>query len=210
MARLKWCEHRQLSWIWGEKEGYLVSQALRSFFEKRVNNPPSKVVLLLPPTSYPHLAMGLESSAASIMVAKWSPGQWAPLAGFEYKSVLWWKRMGTVAAGFTGNKYLIHRQRQAETYKTLRQLPPLPRWCHLSAVKPPTPGFKGDPSEFLEKTSESLEFNSAFSCHKLLSSQNGQAVLTTEIRSFFMELGRSLASPLDDSRTPPLVCSSPN
>lgn len=145
MARLKWCEHRQLNWIWGEKEGYLVSQALRSFFEKRVDNPPSKVVLLLPPTSYPHLAMGLESSAASIMVAKWSPGQWAPLARFEYKSVLWWKRMGTVAAGFTGNKYLIHRQRQAETYKTLRQLPPLPRWCHLSAVKPPTQGSRVTP-----------------------------------------------------------------
>ena len=82
---------------------------------------------------------------------------------------------------------------------------------HCLAFYPRVLGWLLLPYEFLEISSEFLWFNYHFFHNKMLSSQNRQVILMTEIRSFFfMELQRSLAPCWMIFSRLPLVCSLPN
>ena len=193
MSRSKWCEHKQLHWIGWEKGGCLVSQAHLSFIEKWRS-------MILPARSFGHhpslLAMSSDGSrAARRMVAQWFTWSVSALNWFWIQIYLMTKEwLQLLLDSQESNICILDKGRQKLTrclhkVSSSRMVLPL----HSLASYPRVLGWPLLPCEFLKISSEFLWFNYPFFCNKMLSSQNGQAVLMTEIRSFFMALRRNLA-----------------
>ena len=157
MARSKWCEHRQLNWIWWEKGGSLVWKAHMSFLNKwRSVFPPYRVFLPLPPTSYPCPGMGLEHSAAQKIVTKLFTWLVSKLSWF-WTNLSHEERMVTIAAGFTRSRYVHAQQSQAKTYKAPTTASPMPEWSYLSTLlrlSPRSASVTFLPCELLELSSD--------------------------------------------------------
>ena len=154
MARSKWCEHRQLNWIWWEKV-YLVWKAHVSFINKwQPTTPPCEVFLPLTPISYPCPVMGLEHSAAQKLVAKlftWSVSKrnsfWTNLS-YDERVIYWMPEKQTCALDKARQKLprLFPQRLQyldgATSLLCLASYPRAFRWPFL-------------PREFLELSSDS-------------------------------------------------------
>ena len=190
-----WTQEVTLNWV-GERRLFGISGTPVFHWEVRVNDCPHKVFLPLLCTSYPYLAMDL--LAAEKMLANWFTWLVSMINWF-------WKQISLMIQGWlqllldsqAASICILDKAWQKLTrclgnVSSSRMVLPL----HCLASCPRVLGWLL-PCEFQKISSEFLWFNYHFFHNKMSSSQSGQVILMTEIRSFFLWSFREVWPPAE-------------
>lgn len=205
---MTWTQEVTLNWV-GERRLFGTSGTSVFHWEVWVNDYPHTVFLPPPCTSYPHPAMDLPAAKKKKMLANWFTWSVSMINWFWTQislNIQGWLQLLLDSQG--ASICILDKGRQKlkrclGNVSSSRMVLPL----HCLASYPRVLGWLLLSCEFLEISSEFLWFNYHFFHNKMLSSQNGQVILMTEIRLFFfMELQRSLAPCWMIFSTLPLVC----